>query len=71
MDKQKKTAAELEELIKVRMGAGDFRVTVHLSPETGWHATIYGNRSVEDDRCQTMADTIVAELCQHYALVEE
>lgn len=71
MGKQKKTASELEELIKVRMGAGDFRVTVHSSPETGWHATIYGNQSAEVDRCQTMADTIVAQLCQHYTLVED
>ena len=61
MDKQKKTAAELEELVKVRMGAGDFRVTVHPSSEFGWHATIYGRRSAEVDRCQTMADSIVAE----------
>ena len=70
MDKQNKTAAELEELIKVRMGAGDFRVTVHPSPEFGWHATIYGKQSAEVERCQTIADTIVAELCQHYELVD-
>lgn len=70
MDKQKKTTAELEDLIKVRMGAGDFRVTVHASNELGWHATIYGRQSSEVDRCQTMADTIVAELCQHYELVD-
>ena len=70
MDKQKKTAAELEELIKVRMGAGDFRVTIHPSTEFGWHATIYGRQSSEVDRCQTIADTIVAELCQHYELVD-
>ena len=70
MDKQKKTAAELEELIKVRMGAGDFRVTVHPSQEFGWHATIYGRQAAEVERCQTMADTIVAELCQHFALTD-
>lgn len=70
MDKQKKTAAELEELIKVRLGAGDFRITVHPSTEFGWHATIYGNQSAEVNRCQTMADTIVAELCQRYELVD-
>ena len=70
MDKQKKTAAELEELIKVRIGGGDFRVTVQPSTEFGWHAKIYGKQSAEVERCQTMADTIVAELCQHYALVD-
>ena len=70
MDKQKKTAGELEDLIKVRLGAGDFRVTVHPSQEFGWHATIFGNRSAEVNRCQTMEDTIVAELCQHYELVD-
>ena len=42
MDKQKKTATELEEIVKQRIGAGDFKVTVHTNPETGWHATIYG-----------------------------
>ena len=68
MNKQQKTAAELEELVKVRMGAGDFRVTIHPSTEFGWHATIYGRQSTEVERCQSMADTIVAELCQHYKL---
>jgi hypothetical protein len=66
--KQKKTAAELEEIVTQRIGAGDFRVTVHPNPETGWHATIYGRQPAEVHRCQVMADTIVAELCQHYDL---
>jgi hypothetical protein len=70
MDKQQKTAAELEEIMKQRIGAGDFRVTVHRSPETGWHATIHGRQSPEVHRCQVMADTIAAELCQHYELDE-
>jgi hypothetical protein len=29
VDKQTKTAAELEEIVKQRLGAGDFKVTVH------------------------------------------
>jgi hypothetical protein len=33
LDKQKKTAAELEEIVKQRIGAGDFRVTVHRNPD--------------------------------------
>ena len=70
MDKQTKTATELEDLVKTRIGAGDFRVTVHRDPETGWHATIYGNQSAEVHRVQVMADTITPELCQHYDLVE-
>ena len=70
MDKQKKTAAELEEMMKVRMGAGDFRLMVHRNPETGWHATIYGRQPAEVHRCQVMADAITFELCQHYDLEE-
>jgi hypothetical protein len=49
VNKQKKTAAELEEIVKQRIGAGDFKVTVHANPETGWHATIYG-RQLHDPR---------------------
>jgi hypothetical protein len=66
--KQKKTSTELEEIVKQRIDAGDFRVTIHRNPETGWHATIYGHRPAEVHRCQVMADTITAELCQHYEL---
>ena len=60
--------SQLEEIVKQRIGAGDFKVTVHANPETGWHATIYGRRPAEVHRCQVMADTIVIELCQHYDL---
>ena len=70
MDKQKKTAPELEEIVKQRIGAGDFKVTVHRDPETGWHATIYGRQPTEVHRCQVMADTIATELSQHYELDE-
>jgi hypothetical protein len=68
VDKRKKTAIELEEIVKQRIGAGDFKVTVHCNSETGWHATIYGRQPAEVHRCQVMADTIVAELSQHYEL---
>ena len=68
MDKPKKTAAELEDILKQRIGAGDFKVTVHSSPETGWHATIYGRQPAEVHRCQVMADTLFTELSQHYDL---
>jgi hypothetical protein len=44
VDKQKKTAVELEEIVKQRIGAGDFKVTVHRNPEMGWHATIFGRQ---------------------------
>ncbi len=71
MNKQVKTAAELEEIVTQRIGAGDFRMTVHGNPETGWHATVYGRQPTEVHRCQVMADTIVAELCQHYDLAEQ
>jgi hypothetical protein len=68
MDKRKKTAAELEEIVKERIGPGDFKVTVHRNPETRWHVTIYGRQPAEVHRCQVMADTIATELCQHYGL---
>ena len=55
MDKQKKTAAELEEIMRQRIGAGDFKVTVHRNSETGWHATIDGRQPAEVHRCQVMA----------------
>jgi hypothetical protein len=67
---QKKPATELEEIVRQRIGPGDFRVTVHRNSNAGWHATIYGNQPAEVHRCQVMADTIVAELCQHYELDE-
>ena len=54
-----------------RVGAGDFKVTVHRNPEVGWHATIYGRQSAEVHRCQLMADTIVTELSQYYELDTE
>jgi len=68
MEKQKKTATELEEIVKQRIGAGDFKVTVHRNPETGWHARIYARQSAEVHRCQVMADKIATELSQHYDL---
>lgn len=68
MDKQQKTTFELEEMVKQRIGAGDFRVTVHSHPETGWHVTIYGRQPAEVHRCQVMAETIVTELSQYYDL---
>ena len=70
MDKLKKTAAQLQEIVELRIGAGDFKVTIHRNPEMGWHATIYGRQPAEVHRCQVMADTIAAELCQHYDLDE-
>jgi hypothetical protein len=42
VDKQKKTAAELEQIVKQRIGAGDFQVTLQRNPDTDWHATIHG-----------------------------
>jgi hypothetical protein len=70
VNKQKKTAAELEDIVKQRIGAGDFKVTVHADPETGWHVMIHRRQPAEVYRCQVMADTIAIELCQHYDLAE-
>jgi hypothetical protein len=63
VDKQKKTAAELEEIVKQQISAGDFKVTIHRNPETGWHATIYGRQPASP--VPMMADMITAELRQH------
>ena len=68
MNKQKRTATELEDIVKQRIGAGDFKVTVHHDPQAGWRATIYGRQSAEVHRCQVMADAIAFELSQHYDL---
>jgi hypothetical protein len=71
MDKQKKTATELEEIVRGRVGAGDYRLTIHKSPALGWHAMVHGRQHKEVHRCQVMADTVAAELSQHYALEED
>jgi hypothetical protein len=68
VEKPKKTAAELEGIVKQRIGIGDFRVTVHPAPDAGWQVRIYGHESAEVHRCQIMADTTAVELCQHYDL---
>lgn len=68
MNKLPRTAAELEEEVRLRLGAGDYGVTIHSSPALGWHAIIHGNRHAEVERLQTQADTVVADLCQHYQL---
>jgi hypothetical protein len=68
VDKQRKTVAELEDIMKQRIGAGDFRVTICRNPDTNWHATIGGGTAADVHRWQVMADTIAAELCQHYEL---
>jgi hypothetical protein len=59
-DKQKKNAAELEEMMKVRMGAGDFRMTVVIPNRMARHdlrAAPGGGPSLP-----VMADTIVTQL---------
>jgi hypothetical protein len=70
MDRQSKTTADREEIVKQRIGAGDFKVTVHRNPESGWHATIYGRQPAEVHRCQVIADTIVTELSEHFELAD-
>ena len=71
MDKLLRTAAELEEELRVRLGPGDYKVTIHQSPALGWSAMIHGNRQGDVDRLQSQADTMVADLCQHYHLRED
>ena len=66
-----RTAGELEEEVRVRLGAGDYKVTIHQSPALGWNALVHGNRQGDVDRLQGQADTVVADLCQHYQLQED
>jgi hypothetical protein len=71
MGKIFRTSSELEEEVRQRIGAGDYKVTIHQSPALGWHAMIHGNRQAHIDRLQNQADTVVAELCQHYQLQQD
>jgi hypothetical protein len=71
MGKIFRTSSELEEEVRQRIGAGDYKVTIHQSPALGWHAMIHGNRQAHIDRLQNHADTVVAELCQHYQLQQD
>ena len=71
MNKSSRTASELEEELRVRLGAGDYKLTVHASSALGWRAMIHGNRQCDVARLQSQADTVVAELCQHYQLQKD
>ena len=71
MGKLLRTAGELEEELRVRLGPGDYKVTIHQSPALGWHAMIHSNRPAEAERLQPQADTMVTELCQHFELQTE
>jgi hypothetical protein len=67
-DKQSKVAAELEEIVKARTGAGDFAVAVQRDPNTGWRATINTRATSGGSLLQLMADAIITEWCQDYEL---
>ena len=75
MDKQTKTATELEEkppkvIIGRLVTSG---ATVHRNTEAGWHAMIHGRHPTKRfTRCQVMADTITTELRARYSsLIEQ
>ena len=68
MDKQRKTAAELEQFVKVRIGVGDCSIKVARHPDKGWHATVHGWEPADVHNLQLMANKITAELCQHCRL---
>jgi hypothetical protein len=63
MNKQKRMATELEDIVKQRIGARDFKIAIHHDPQAAWRATIYGRQQAEVRR-----RTIAVELCQHYEL---
>jgi hypothetical protein len=66
--KEKKAAAELEQIVKVRIGVGDCSVKVAPDPDKGWHATVHGCEPADVHNLQLMANKITDELCQHYQL---
>ena len=71
MDKRMRTASELEAEVRGRLGPGDYLLTIQTSPVIGWHAIVHGTPPADVDRIQTMADTVVVELSQHYALTDD
>ena len=71
MNTRPRTAAELEHEMRIRLGDGDYQLTIQKRPEIGWHAVVHGQPETEVERPQTMADTVSAEMCQHYHLADK
>jgi len=65
MEKQKKTAQELADMIAARINVGGIYVKVHKDPAYGWHPTIVTAPAAALN-CQILAEEIAQELRAKY-----
>ena len=66
MQKPKRPAEELVEMIRDGLAEEGFEVQVHSNPRTGWDVAIISDN--ENEGTQSRAETIAAELRQWYDL---
>jgi hypothetical protein len=66
MQKPKRPAEELAEMIRDGLAEEGFDVQVHSNPQTGWDVAISSARDTED--AQSRAKAIAVELRQRYDL---
>jgi hypothetical protein len=69
MEKQKKTAQELADMISQRLNVGGIFVAVHKDPAYGWHPQVM-TRPAAAINCQLLAEEIAKELRVKYDLKE-
>jgi hypothetical protein len=69
MQKEKKTAQELADMIGQRLNIGGVFIAVHKDPAYGWHPTIM-TRPVDAINCQTLVEEIAKDLRTKYELKE-
>jgi hypothetical protein len=61
MQKHKKTAGELSDMILMKMGIAGIRVDVHQDSVYGWHVTVFGPPA-RVAQAQLEADRIAQDL---------
>jgi flavodoxin len=66
MQKPKRPAEELAEMIRDGLAEEGFDVLVHSNPRTGWDVAIISDN--ENEGAQSSAEAIAAELRQWYDL---
>lgn len=69
MEKQKKTAQELANMISERLGIGGIFVAVHKDTVYGWHPQIVTSPAAAIN-AQVAAEAIAKELREEYELKE-
>jgi hypothetical protein len=69
MEKRKKTALELADMISQRINIGGIFVVVHKDPAYGWHPTVM-TAPAKAINCQMLAEEIAKELRVEYDLKE-